>query len=141
MTSILQEVTPEEPHKAVRRSARNKLGPKRLSYSPHREETHDIKKRVGHRRNAQESWRLQFCAKKKNNLNKFCLQKIKKNHKHNLQQINEDEEDENIVVDQTVSIRALYLNYLMDFIHFEFEFVNMFVVKSREVMGNFQNMN
>lgn len=64
MMSILQEVTPEEPHKAVRRSARNKLGPKRLSYSPHRGETHDVKKRVGHRRNTQESWPLQFYDQK-----------------------------------------------------------------------------
>lgn len=75
----------------------------------------------------------------KNYLNTFCLQKVKKTHKHNLQQINEDEEDENIVVDQTVSIRTLYL--LNGFYPFGFDFVNMFVVKSREVMGNFQNMN
>lgn len=60
MMSILQEVTPEEPHKTVRRSARNKLGPKRLSYSPHREETHDVKKRVGHKNHGVYSFATQF---------------------------------------------------------------------------------
>lgn len=46
MMHTLQEMTPDGPHKTVRRSVRNKLGPKRLSYSPQREETHDIKKQV-----------------------------------------------------------------------------------------------
>lgn len=46
MMHTLQEITPEAPHKMLRRSVRNKLGPKRLSYSPQREETHDIKKQV-----------------------------------------------------------------------------------------------
>lgn len=46
MLNTLQELTPEGPHKTMRRSTRNTLGPKRLSYSPQRGETQDVKKRV-----------------------------------------------------------------------------------------------
>ncbi|XP_029701670.1 WD repeat-containing protein 76 isoform X2 [Takifugu rubripes] len=70
---VVKDMTPEEPHKTVPRSTRNKLGPKRLSYAPHAEETHDVKKR-----------------------------KVRKIHKHthsNLLQIGD--EDENTIVDQT----------------------------------------
>lgn len=46
MMHTLQEMTPEGPPQTVRRSIRNKLGPKRLSYSPQSEESHGIKKQV-----------------------------------------------------------------------------------------------
>lgn len=53
---------------------------------------------------------LPTCDDKSNHLNQtFCLQKVQKNHNYSptkLKQTKEDEEDENNVVDQTVSINA-----------------------------------
>lgn len=108
--NTLQELTPKGPHKTVRRSTRNTLGPKRLSYSPQREETQDGKKRVRDNSVAT-GLPLKF-----NNFNPtFYQQKVQKNPKHNpskLQQAKEEEEeDENNVVDQAVSIKTLSNNH------------------------------
>lgn len=111
MMNTLQELTPEGPHKTVRRSTRNTLGPKRLSYSPQREETQDGKKRVRDNSVAT-GLPLKF-----NNFNPtFYQQKVQNNHKHTpskLQQAKEEEEeeDENNVVDQAVSIKTLSNNH------------------------------
>lgn len=108
-------MTPEEPHKTVRRSARNKLGPKRLSYPPHAEETDDVKKRVRNHRNTPKSRNLQYYSTKNlNNLNKTCWQKVRKipEHTHsNFLQIDDGDEDKNTIEDQTVSINTILLLY------------------------------
>lgn len=53
-------------------------------------------------------------TKNLNNLNKTCWQKVWKIHKHthsNLLQIDDGDEDENTIVDQTVSINTILLLY------------------------------
>ena len=76
-----------------------------------------------------------------------CRQKIQKNHKHNpsiLQQTKEDEEDENNVVNQTVSI-----NTLIDYQYYKKKWYILMiygielvvsVVKHRVFMDSFQSM-
>lgn len=90
-----------------------------------------------------------IATKNLNDLNKTCLQKVQRNHKlthRNLLQLNEDkeDEDENTVVDQTVSINTIqFLQLLLKQILPIWDWACWYfsVVNYRVVMDNFQNMN